>query len=169
MSKVESNLDALRSILGQIEELSASKKVIDSKISDLRKQEESIRADIFSEMVSAQEKIISIDGVVEVCIRKSPKQFVVKDEVAFSDLASRSGRYDDIFKHEVKMSKVAANKFISELQSCGSVPDFIEVNQGEDSLSITWAKPSLDQPSVKTFKKSASSSEKELLSDLDTI
>jgi hypothetical protein len=168
MSNVKSGLEALQLVSAQIESLGMEKKAIDARIAELRGKEEEIRASIFAEMVASQEKVLNIGGLAEVCVRKSPKQFVIKDESAFSDLARRSGRYEDIFKTEVKMSKVAANKFIGELQSCGSLPGFVEVQSGDDSLSITWEKAKPVAP-VRQVRNPVAVSDSDLLGDMDTL
>lgn len=168
MSNVKSHLEALQAVTAQIDSLGADKKAIDARIADLRQKEEEIRNAIFSDMVESQEKVLTIGGLAEVCVRKSAKQFLIKDEKAFSDLARRSGRYDDIFKEEVKMSKSAANKFIGELQACGSIPAFVEIQPGEDSLSITWEKVKA-MPSSRPTRAAGSVSDSELLGDMDTL
>jgi len=168
MSNVKSGLEALQLVASQIESLAMEKKSIDARIAELRGREEKIRASIFAEMTASQEKVLNIGGLAEVCVRKSPRQFVIKDESAFSDLARRSGRYEDIFNTEVKMSKVAANKFIGELQSCGSMPEFVEVQSGDDSLSITWEKVKPVAP-VRQVRNYVSVSDSDLLGDMDTL
>jgi len=168
MSNVKSGLEALQLVLSQIDSLGSEKKSIDARIAELRVKEEEIRDSIFSEMVSSEEKVLSIGGLAEVCVRKSPKQFLIKDESAFSELARRSGRYEDIFKTEVKMSKVAANKFIGELQSCGSLPAFVEVQSGDDSLSITWEKAKSAAP-PRNARITSPASDADILGDMDTL
>ena len=168
MNNVKSNLEALQTVTAQIEALGADKKAIDARMAELRQKEEEIRNAIFSDMVESQEKVLTIVGLAEVCVRKSAKQFLIKDEKAFSDLARRSGRYDDIFKEEVKMSKSAANKFIGELQACGIIPAFVEIQPGEDSLSITWEKVKA-MPVSRPARVVASVSDSELLGVMDTL
>lgn len=168
MNNIKKGLEALQAVTSQIEGLGGEKKAIDARIAELRAKEDEIRSSIFTEMNASQEKVLNIGGMAEVCVRKSPRQFVIKDESAFSDLARRSGRYDDIFKTEIKMSKVAANKFIGELQSCGSLPDFVDVQTGEDSLSITWEKTKPATVARQT-KAVAAVSDADLIGDMDTL
>jgi len=167
MDPVKSGLEALKAVVSEIESVMAEKRGLDAKISDLKKQEEQIRSIIHSEMNDANSKELIFGGLGQVVVRKGPRQFIIDDETAFADLAKRSNRYEDIFKTEVKMSKTAANKFLSDLQSCGSLPDCVSVRDGEVGISVTWEKEE-SKPVPKVAGKLAELN-KDILKDLDTL
>lgn len=167
MDPIKSGLEALKAVVAEIESAMAEKKCLDAKISDLKKQEEQIRSVIHSEMNEANSKELIFNGLGQVVVRKGPRQFIIDDETAFADLAKRSNRYDDIFKTEIKMSKTAANKFLSHLQSCGSLPGCVSVKDGEVGISVTWEKEE-PKPAPKVTSKPKESG-KDILEDLDTL
>lgn len=167
MDLVKSGLEALKSIVAEIESVMAEKRGLDAKISDLKKQEEQIRSVIHAGMNDANSKELIFNGLGQVVVRKGPRQFIIDDETAFADLAKRSNRYEDIFKTEVKMSKTAANKFLSDLQSCGSLPGCVSVKEGEIGIIITWEKEESKLAPKVTIKPQELS--KDIIEDLDTL
>lgn len=128
----------LKAVLSQLDELSNAKKDIDSKMSELRSQEQSLREQILKHMSDSSQDEVSVYGHGCFKIRNSARQFIVTDENAFAELSKKIGRYDQVFKTETKIVKTAANKLISELESCNSIPEYIEIKAGEPSLYIYW-------------------------------
>jgi seryl-tRNA synthetase len=170
MNSIREKLEAIKSIVSSLDNLAAEKKKIDAQMAELRLQEDAIRADMLKEMIDGNEKEIAFDGFAEVAVRRSPKQYLIKDETAFAELAKLSGRYEEIFKTEVKLSKTAMNKFLSELNSCGSIPSYVEIQSGDEGVSITWAKAKpIASALPKVASKISPANSSELLQDLDTL
>lgn len=117
---------------------------IDEKIADLTEKNEILRQIIFNTMkkVAPNEKTLNFPSIGKVSRRKSQDSWSVTDEDALLDFLEGEGRKDEVVKTSTVIDKRKLNAILAEFSKIGtSVPGSASVS-GQESLSVTFEKPS---------------------------
>jgi len=156
---VKNALERLTGIETSIFNLQEEKKLIDSKLKDLKKGKEESRSLLADFMHEQKFSIYTDDSFGEISIRKSPDKYVVNDEEKLMVVLGEHSKVDDFCETTTKINKRFLNNFFKELRSCDALPECVDIESGEESIVFKPNSSFLSKEkskSVKTSKDSGS-------------
>jgi hypothetical protein len=126
---IKKNIESIKEIEDKLELLSVSKKKIDSEISSLKSEKESIRNVIEQYLKDSGKKFISLDDGTEISVRNSAKNFFWNDDSLVIDFLKSIGKFGDVCSNEIVINKKKAKSIFDKLKDCDGLPAFVTCEQ----------------------------------------
>jgi hypothetical protein len=149
-SLINKKLIKIRSIENKIEAASVKKKKIDSQISDLKSERESLRLFIEEEMKSSNTAYQMMEDGTEISIRNSPKSYEWTSDEDVMSFLKTVGKFDSICSLEISINKKKLKSFFDDLSNCDGLPEFVTIKQDKvmQIRSPSLGLPEKNAPSV---------------------
>lgn len=138
---IEEFIKKIKLLDQEIEILSNEKKSIDAKMSDCKKERDSIRESIYEIMNNNSSVFATLRDGTEISIRNGVKTFEWQSDNEMIDYLKSIGKFEKTCTVETVINKRKLKSILDDLCDCDGLPDFVQMNQEKVLQIRSPAKP----------------------------